>query len=111
MGASCDWERTAFTLDPTPRDAVRKTFVDLFKDGKIYRGARIINWDPQMLTALSDVEVEYEEEEGYLWHVRYPFVDERGNELDDGPDSGVVIATTRPETIPRRRGDRRPPGR
>ena len=96
MGASCDWERTAFTLDPTPRDAVRKTFVDLFKDGKIYRGARIINWDPQMLTALSDVEVEYEEEEGHLWHVRYPFVDERGNELEDG----VTIATTRPETIP-----------
>ncbi len=96
MGASCDWERTAFTLDPTPRDAVRKTFVDLFNDGKIYRGARIINWDPQMLTALSDVEVEYEEEEGYLWHVRYPFVDERGNELEDG----VTIATTRPETIP-----------
>ena len=100
MGASCDWERTAFTLDPTPRAAVRKTFVDLFEDGKIYRGARIINWDPQMLTALSDVEVEYEEEEGKLWHVRYPFVDERGRELDDGPDSGVVIATTRPETIP-----------
>ncbi len=96
MGASCDWERTAFTLDPTPRAAVRKTFVDLFEDGKIYRGARIINWDPQMLTALSDVEVEYEEEEGKLWHVRYPFVDERGNELEDG----VVIATTRPETIP-----------
>ena len=96
MGASCDWERTAFTLDPTPRDAVRKTFVDLFKDGKIHRGARIINWDPQMLTALSDVEVEYEEEEGHLWHVRYPFVDERGNELEDG----VTIATTRPETIP-----------
>ena len=96
MGASCDWERTAFTLDPTPREAVRRTFVDLFNDGKIYRGARIINWDPQMLTALSDVEVEYEEEEGHLWHVRYPFVDERGNELEDG----VVIATTRPETIP-----------
>ena len=96
MGASCDWERTAFTLDPTPRDAVRKTFVDLFRDGKIYRGARIINWDPQMLTALSDVEVEYQEDEGKLWHVRYPFVDERGRELDDG----VVIATTRPETIP-----------
>ena len=96
MGASCDWERTAFTLDPTPRDAVRKTFVDLFNDGKLYRGARIINWDPQMLTALSDVEVEYREEEGKLWHVRYPFVDECGNELEDG----VVIVTTRPETIP-----------
>jgi len=96
MGASCDWERTAFTLDPTPRDAVRRTFVDLFTDGKIYRGARIINWDPQMLTALSDVEVEYREEAGKLWYVHYPFVDERGQELDDG----VVIATTRPETIP-----------
>ena len=96
MGASCDWERTVFTLDDTPRAAVRQTFVDLFNDGKIYRGARIINWDPQMLTALSDVEVEYEEEEGKLWHVRYPFVDERGAELDDG----VTIATTRPETIP-----------
>ena len=62
---------------------------------QLYRG-QVINWDPQMLTALSDVEVEYREEEGKLWHVRYPFVDERGNELDDG----VVIATTRPETIP-----------
>ena len=96
MGASCDWQRTAFTLDPTPRAAVRKTFTDLFQDGNIYRGARIINWDPQMLTALSDVEVEYREEDGRLWHVRYPFVDERGNELEEG----VVIATTRPETIP-----------
>ena len=95
MGASCDWERVVFTLDDTPRRAVRKTFVDLFNDGRIYRGARIINWDPQLLTALSDVEVEYQEEQGYLWHVRYPFVDERGQELDDG----VTIATTRPETI------------
>ena len=95
MGASCDWERVVFTLDDTPRRAVRKTFVDLFNDGRIYRGARIINWDPQLLTALSDVEVEYREEQGYLWHVRYPFVDERGQELDDG----VTIATTRPETI------------
>ena len=95
MGASCDWERVVFTLDDTPRRAVRKTFVDLFNDGRIYRGARIINWDPQLLTALSDVEVEYQEEQGYLWHVRYPFVDERGQELDQG----VTIATTRPETI------------
>ena len=96
MGASCDWDRTVFTLDDGPRRAVRKTFVDLFKDGKIYRGDRIITWDPQMLTALSDVEVEYREEEGKLWYVRYPFVDDAGNELDDG----IVIATTRPETIP-----------
>ena len=96
MGASCDWERSVFTLDDTPRRAVRKTFVDLFNDGRIYRGARIINWDPQMMTALSDVEVEYRESEGHLWHVRYAFVDERGEELAEG----VTIATTRPETIP-----------
>ena len=96
MGASCDWNRSVFTLDDTPRRAVRKTFVDLFREQRIYRGERIINWDPQMLTAISDVEVEYRESEGKLWHVRYPFVDEQGRELPDG----VVIATTRPETIP-----------
>ena len=100
MGASCDWERSVFTLDDTPRRAVRKTFVDLFNDGRIYRGARIINWDPQMMTALSDVEVEYQESEGHLWHVRYPFVDEQGNELVGEAAGGVTIATTRPETIP-----------
>ena len=100
MGASCDWERSVFTLDDTPRRAVRKTFVDLFNDGRIYRGARIINWDPQMMTALSDVEVEYQESEGHLWHVRYPFVDEQGNELTGAAAGGVTIATTRPETIP-----------
>ena len=100
MGASCDWNRSVFTLDDTPRRAVRKTFVDLFNDGRIYRGARIINWDPQMMTALSDVEVEYRESEGHLWHVRYPFVDEQGNELVGEQAGGVTIATTRPETIP-----------
>ena len=96
MGASCDWSRVIFTLDETPRQAVRKTFVDLFEDGRIYRGDRIINWDPQMMTALSDVEVEHKETAGHLWHVRYPFVGDDGSELDEG----VVIATTRPETIP-----------
>ena len=96
MGASCDWNRLVFTLDRTPREAVRKTFVDLHREGKIYRGHRIITWDPQMLTALSDVEVEYEEEEGKLWYIRYPFVDDDGKELEDG----ITIATTRPETIP-----------
>ncbi len=96
MGASCDWSRVIFTLDETPQRAVRKTFVDLFGDGKVYRGDRIINWDPQMMTALSDVEVEYRETDGHLWHVRYPFVDANGVELEEG----VTIATTRPETIP-----------
>jgi len=96
MGASADWERTIFTLDEGPQEAVRRTFVGLFEDGKIYRGHRIINWDPEMRTAVSDLEVEYQDETGKLWHVRYPFVDERGREEADG----VVIATTRPETIP-----------
>ena len=96
MGMSADWERTIFTLDAGPREAVRRTFVRMHADGKIYRGHRIINWDPEMRTAVSDLEVEHEEVQGHLWHVRYPFVDEAGTELE----GGVVIATTRPETIP-----------
>ena len=96
MGCSCDWDRAVFTLDDGPHRAVRQTFFNLYSDGKIYRNERIINWDPQMRTALSDVEVEYEEQQGHLWYVRYPFLDDAGNELDDG----VMIATTRPETIP-----------
>ena len=96
LGASCDWDREVFTLDKGPQRAVRTTFRDLHAAGKIYRGHRIINWCPSCRTALSDLEVEYQEEPGHLWHVRYPFVDEAGREQDDG----VVIATTRPETIP-----------
>lgn len=96
MGASADWEKTVFTLDEGPHDAVRKTFASLHAAGKIYRGHRIINWDPEMRTAVSELEVEHQEEAGHLWHVRYPFVDERGKESTDG----IVIATTRPETIP-----------
>ncbi len=91
MGASCDWSRTVFTLDAGPQRAVRTTFVNLFRDGKIYRGHRIINWCPRCQTAISDLEVDYEEERGALWYVRYPWA-------DDG-DGGMVIATTRPETI------------
>ena len=90
LGASCDWSRMVFTLDEGPQRAVRATFVDLYEAGKVYRGHRIINWCPRCQTAISDLEVDYEDEQGALWYVRYPAVD--GGE-------GIVIATTRPETI------------
>ena len=96
LGASCDWDREVFTLDGGPQRAVRATFASLYQDGKISRGHRIINWCPRCRTALSDLEVEYHEEQGHLWHVRYPFLDAQGQETADG----IVIATTRPETIP-----------
>lgn len=90
IGASCDWTRAAFTLDEGPSNAVRTTFVNLYKKGLIYRGERITNWCPRCRTALSDLEVKYAEENGNLYHIRYA--------LDD--DSGaLVVATTRPETL------------
>jgi len=95
LGASCDWEREVFTMDEVSQRAVRVTFVNLYKEGLIYRGERIINWCPRCQTALSDLEVEHEETDGHLWYVRYPLLDDAGNMTDDY----VVIATTRPETI------------
>src|ERR1019366_3150200 len=90
LGASCDWSRTYFTLDPALSRAVREVFVRLHAKGLIYRGKYIINWCPRCLTALSNEEVEKEERDGNLWHLRYP--------LEDG--SGfVIVATTRPETM------------
>ncbi len=90
LGASCDWSRLRFTLDPGPSRAVRTTFVDLYDRGLIYRGERIINWCPRCSTALSDLEVEHEEREGRLYYIRYPLVSGGGH---------VVVATTRPETM------------
>ncbi|MDI6892192.1 MAG: valine--tRNA ligase [Actinomycetota bacterium] len=90
LGCSCDWERERFTMDPGYSLAVKKVFVDLHKDGLIYRGKRIINWCPRCLTALSDIEVEHEEVEGHLWYIKYPF--KASNEY-------LTIATTRPETL------------
>ncbi len=90
LGASCDWSRERFTMDEGCNQAVREVFVDLYNKGLIYRGDRIINWCPVCKTALSDAEVEYEEQSSHLWHIRYPAVD--GGE-------GVVVATTRPETM------------
>jgi valyl-tRNA synthetase len=91
LGSSCDWSRERFTLDEGLSQAVRQVFVSLFEDGLIYRDEKIINWCPRCHTALSDLEVEYQDQDGSLYHVLYPFVGEEG---------GIVVATTRPETIP-----------
>lgn len=90
LGASCDWERTAFTMDEVRSQSVLDVFVDLYNKGLIYRGVRVVNWDPVAQTALSDEEVIYKEQQGKLYHLRY-FV--------EGEDRYVVVATTRPETI------------
>jgi valyl-tRNA synthetase len=95
LGASCDWARERFTMDEGPQKAVRTTFVNLHRDGLIYRGNRIINWCPRCQTALSDLEVEHKEHADHLWYVRYPLLDERG----EPGDEHITIATTRPETI------------
>ena len=89
LGASCDWTRERFTLDPGPSRAVRTTFVNLYNKGLIYRGERIINWCPRCLTALSDLEVEHRDVSGNLWYIRYP--------LKEG--GFIEVATTRPETL------------
>lgn len=96
LGASADWDREAFTLDEERQRAVRQTFKRLYDDGLIFRGERMINWDPVGQTALSDLEVEYRDVESSFWYVRYPALDEKGNETDES----ITIATTRPETIP-----------
>ncbi len=90
LGASCDWDRTAFTMDDIRSQSVIRVFVDLYKKGLIYRGVRMVNWDPKALTALSDEEVIYKEEQSHLYHLRY---------YVEGEDRYIVVATTRPETI------------
>ena len=90
LGSSCDWTRERFTMDEGCSKAVKEVFVNLYNKGLIYRGNRIINWCPHCMTALSDAEVEYSEQEGHFWHIRYPFADGSGE---------VIIATTRPETM------------
>lgn len=91
LGCSCDWERTSFTMDPTYSESVLNVFIDLYQKGKIYRGVRMVNWDPEALTALSDEEVIHKEVNSKLFHVRYKIA---GSE-----DEWLTIATTRPETI------------
>ncbi|WP_333707048.1 valine--tRNA ligase [Ottowia beijingensis] len=91
MGASVDWGREYFTMDDKLSKVVTETFVRLYEQGLIYRGKRLVNWDPELKTAVSDLEVESEEEDGFLWHIAYP--------LADGSGEKLVVATTRPETM------------
>ncbi len=90
MGDSCDWSRERFTLDGDLCTAVNTAFIELYKQGLIYRAKRLVNWDPKLLTAISDLEVLNEEEEGFLWHIRYPVIDQKDE---------LIVATTRPETL------------
>ena len=96
LGCSCDWSRERFTFDPEYSRCVQRVFVDLYQKGMIYRGKRMVNWDPAARTALSDEEVEMIEEKGHLWHLKYPLLDDQGR-----PKAAefVVVATTRPETM------------
>ncbi|BBL35105.1 valine--tRNA ligase [Nitrosomonas stercoris] len=94
MGASCDWSRERFTMDEVLSRAVTKVFVHLYREGLIYRGKRLVNWDPVLQTAVSDLEVISTEEQGSLWHILYPFEQPAAN-----GEKGLIVATTRPETM------------
>ena len=111
LGASCDWDRTAFTMDEKRSESVIKVFVDLYNKGLIYRGLRMVNWDPKALTALSTEEVIYREEQSHLFHLKYYVADPENLEIPENPEESgnvihkdakgyyAVVATTRPETI------------
>ncbi|HZQ11384.1 MAG TPA: valine--tRNA ligase [Pseudolabrys sp.] len=97
LGASCDWSRERFTMDEGLSKAVLKVFVELYREGLIYKDKRLVNWDPKLLTAISDLEVIQVETKGHLWHLRYPIEGKTFNPED--PSSFIVVATTRPETM------------
>lgn len=97
LGASCDWSRERFTMDEGLSRAVLEVFVTLYKEGLIYKDKRLVNWDPKLLTAISDLEVEQKEIKGHLWHFRYPLEGKVFN--PDDPSTFIVVATTRPETM------------
>ncbi len=97
LGASCDWSRERFTMDEGLSTAVVEVFVTLFKEGLVYKDKRLVNWDPKLLTAISDLEVEQQEVNGQLWHFRYPLAGVRFDPEDD--KTFVTVATTRPETM------------
>ena len=90
LGCSCDWERERFTMDEGLSQAVREVFVRLYNEGMIYQGDYIVNWCPRCHTAISDLEVEFKQDQSFLWNIRYPFAD---------GDGEIVVATTRPETM------------
>jgi valyl-tRNA synthetase len=99
MGDSVDWSREYFTMDPKLSQTVTETFVQLYEQGLIYRGKRLVNWDPVLQSAVSDLEVESEERNGFMWHIEYPFSDGPQTAADGSPLRGMHIATTRPETM------------
>jgi len=96
MGSSIDWSRERFTMDEDYADAVLEVFVRLYDEGLIYRGQRLVNWDPELKTAISDLEVENTEENGHLWHIRYPLTNDARTKAGH---PYLVVATTRPETM------------
>ena len=91
LGCSPDWTRERFTMDPALAAAVRRVFVQLYREGLVYRDQRLVNWDPEMHTVISDLEVDSRETKGFLWHIRYP--------IEGEPGRFIVVATTRPETM------------
>ncbi len=99
MGASVDWSREYFTMDADLSKTVTETFVRLYEQGLIYRGKRLVNWDPVLQSAVSDLEVESEERDGFMWHIEYPFSDGPQTAADGSPLKAMHIATTRPETM------------
>jgi valyl-tRNA synthetase len=99
LGASCDWSRERFTMDNGLSRAVTEVFVRLYRDGLVYRGKRLVNWDPVLQTAVSDLEVVSVEEEGFIWHIRYPLEKIAGKTSDKAEASSLIVATTRPETM------------
>ena len=99
MGDSVDWSREYFTMDPKLSKTVTETFVQLYEQGLIYRGKRLVNWDPVLQSAVSDLEVENEERNSFMWHIEYPFSDGPQTAADGTPLRGMHIATTRPETM------------
>src|SRR5215831_18537975 len=97
LGASCDWARERFTMDEGLSRAVREVFVELYRAGLIYKDKRLVNWDPKLVTAISDLEVQQVEIKGHLWHIRYPL---EGAAFDpNDPSTFITVATTRPETM------------
>ncbi|MFY8085117.1 MAG: valine--tRNA ligase, partial [Rubrivivax sp.] len=99
LGASVDWGHEYFTMDAKLSAVVTDTFVQLYEQGLIYRGKRLVSWDPVLKSAVSDLEVESEEEDGFLWHIRYPLMDTDGRVAAAGGPDSLVVATTRPETL------------
>ncbi len=97
LGTSCDWTRERFTMDAALSRAVTEVFVRLYREGLIYRGKRLVNWDPVLQTAVSDLEVVSTEENGFMWHIRYPIESRDGVQAD--PEESLIVATTRPETM------------